>query len=63
MFFCLPKGQTISKVNYGALNSPKKRTKLTILSREDAQDSKFRMYFGRIEDTINYFRDLLTRFK
>ena len=33
------KGQTISKANYGVLNSPKKRTKLTILSKEDAQDS------------------------
>ena len=32
------KGQTISKENYGFLNSPKKRTKLTILSKENAQD-------------------------
>ena len=40
---------------------PKKRTKLfTILSTEDAQDSEFRSFFGRIEDTINCFRDLLT---
>ena len=30
------KGQTISKVNYGFLNSPKKQTKLTILSKEHA---------------------------
>ena len=41
-----PKGQTISKANYGALNFPKKRTKLTILSREDAQDSEFCSFFG-----------------
>ena len=54
------KGQTISKANYGVLNSPKKRTKLTILSKEEAQDSEFRSFFGRIEDTINCFRDLLT---
>ena len=33
------KGQTISKANYGFLNSSKKRTKLTILSKEDVQDS------------------------
>ena len=34
--------------------------KLTILSKEDAQDSEFCSFFGRIEDTINCFRDLLT---
>ena len=39
---------------------PKKRTILTILSREDAKDSEFRSFLGRIEDTINCFRDLLT---
>ena len=54
------KGQKISKANYGFLNSPKKQTKLTILSKEDAQDSEFRSFFGRIEETINCFRDLLT---
>ena len=32
-------GQTISKANHGFLNSPKKRIKITILSKEDAQDS------------------------
>ena len=37
-----------------------KRLKLNILSREDAQDSEFCSFFGRIEDTINCFRDLLT---
>ena len=58
--FCSTKGQTITKANYGFFNSSKKRTKLTILSREDAQDSEFRSFFGRIEDTINCFRDLLT---
>ena len=56
----LAKGRTISKANYGAINSPKKRTKLTILTREDAQDSKFRSFFGRIEEAINCFWDLLT---
>ena len=42
------KGQTISNANHGLLNSPKKQTKCT-------QDN-----FGRIEETINCFRDLLT---
>ena len=37
-----------------------KRTKLTIMSKEEAQDSKFCSFFGRIEKTINCFRDLLT---
>ena len=32
------KGGTISKENYGFLNSPKKWTKLIILSQEDDQD-------------------------
>ena len=54
------KGQATTKANYGFLNSSKKRTKLTILSKEDAQDSMFRSFFGRTEDTKNYFRDLLT---
>ena len=31
-----------------------------MLNSEDAQDSEFRSFFGRIEDTINCFRDLLT---
>ena len=39
------------------LNSSKKRTKLT---QEEAQDSEFRSFFGRIEETIICFRDLLT---
>ena len=56
----LKKGQTIPKANFGFLNSSKKRTKLTILSKEDAQDSEFCSFFGIIEDTINYFQDLLT---
>ena len=54
------KGQTILKANYDFLNSPKKRTKLTILSKKEAQDSEFRSFFWRIEETINCFRDLLT---
>ena len=33
--------------------------KLTILSKKEAQDSEFRSFFGRIEDTINCIRDLL----
>ena len=33
------KGQTNSKANYGFLNSPQKGTKLTILSKKEAQDS------------------------
>ena len=37
-----------------------KRTELTILNRKDAQDSEFGSFFGRIEETINYFQDLLT---
>ena len=31
-----------------------------MLSREDAQDSEFRSFFGRIEDTIICFQDCLT---
>ena len=38
----------------------KKRTKLTILSTFSIKDSEFRSFFGRIEDTIFVFRDLLT---
>ena len=54
------KGKTISKTSNCFLNSPKKRTKLTILSKKEAQDSDFRSFFGRIEDTINCLRDSLT---
>ena len=36
------------------------RNSLLILSKEDAQDCEFRSFFGRIEDTINFFWDLLT---
>ena len=35
------KGQTISKANYGVLNSPIKRTILRISYREDAQGKYF----------------------
>ena len=39
---------------------PKKRTKFTILRKEDAQDSEFRSVFsGRIEKTKDCFQDLL----
>ena len=34
--------------------------KLTILSKEDPQDREIRLFFGRIEDTINCLQDLLT---
>ena len=34
--------------------------KLTILNKEDAQDSEFCSFFGRIEETINCFQDFLT---
>ena len=50
----------MSKANYGFLNSSKKQLKLTILSKEDAQDSEFSLFFGKIEETTNCFRDLLT---
>ena len=39
---------------------PKKQMKLTILSKEDAQYNEFRLFFGRIHETITCFRDLLT---
>ena len=48
----------MSKANYGILNSSKNRTKLNILSKEDAQDSEFRSFFGRIKETTK----LLSRF-
>jgi hypothetical protein len=60
VYCLLDKGQTVSKANYGFLNSSKKQTKLPILSREDAQDSEFYSLLGRIEDTIKRFRNLLT---
>ena len=54
------KGQTVSKENYGVLNSSKKRMKITILNIFFIQDSEFRSFFGRIEETIYCFRDVLT---
>ena len=49
------KGQLISKAIYRILNSPKnERNALRILS------SALRLFFGRIEETIICFRDLLT---
>ena len=45
---------------YDVKTSSKKRTKLTILSKEDGQDSEIRSFFGRSFDIINCFRDLLT---
>ena len=58
--FSITKGETISKASNNFLNSPKTWTKLTILSKEEAQVSELRSFFGRIDDTINCFRDLLT---
>ena len=34
--------------------------KLTILNTFFTQDSDFRLFFGRIEEAMNYFWDLLT---
>ena len=48
------------KANCGILDSPIKRTKLTILSNEVAQDSEFRSFFGRTKDTTICIWDLLT---
>ena len=48
------------KANCGVLNTRKKRTKMTILSKEEAQYGQFRSFFGRIEDSINSFQGLLT---
>ena len=42
------------------MDTTKKRTKLSILSKEHAQDSEFRSLWGRIEETMICFRDLLT---
>ena len=50
------KGQTILKANYGLLKSPKKLTKRT----QDSILSAFLSFFGRIEETIICFRDILT---
>ena len=49
-----------SQSKYGILDSPKKRTKHTILSTEVAQDTEFHSFLGTIDDTIICFRDLLT---
>ena len=38
----------------------KNRTKIIILTTTGPQDNYFRSVFGRIEDTINCFRDFLT---
>ena len=34
---------------------PKKRTKLTILSKEEAQDSEFRLFFGELRTPLIAF--------
>ena len=48
------------KSNLWASGFFQKQTKLTILSKEYAQDSEFRLFFGRIEETTYCLRDLLT---
>ena len=45
---------------YDVKTSSKKRTKLTILSKEDGQDSEIRSFFGRSFDIIYCFWYLLT---
>ena len=40
--------QSGKQITYGFLNSPIKRTKLTILSKEKAQDSDFRSFLGEL---------------
>ena len=54
------KGQSISKAIYGLLDSPTKRTKLTILSI--FYNSEFCSFFCRIENTIIFFQDCLLTF-
>ena len=62
IFLSVNKGQKISKSVYGMYPGfSQKQTKLTIiLSKEYAQDSEFPLFFGRIQETINCFRDLMT---
>ena len=45
---------------YRLFDSPKKRTKLTILSKEDAQECEFRSLFWENYETTKCFRGLLT---
>ena len=40
---------------YRRFDSPKKRTKFTILSKKDAHDCEFRSLFGRIRRPQNAF--------
>ena len=48
------KGQAISKAKFSQFFQ--KQMKLTILSKEHAQDNEFRLvFFGRIEENINCF--------
>ena len=49
------KGHKISKAIYGLLDSPNKRTQLTILIIFFTQDSEFHSFFGRIKESINCF--------
>ena len=57
---CDSKGQLILKQNCRAITSPKKRTKLIILSIFSSQDSELRSSFGRSYGSTILFRDLLT---
>ena len=54
------KGQSFSKANYLVLNSPKKRTKIFYPRILATRIEVFRSVFGRIENKIICFRDLLT---
>ena len=51
----LIKGETISKATNNFLSSPKTWMKLTILKKEEAQDSDFRSLFG-----FGFLRELRT---
>ena len=51
------KGQLISKQNCRALTSPKKRTKLIIMSMFSSQDSELGSFFGRSHGSTILFRD------
>ena len=54
------KGSKSRKKNLVSSNLPKNKRTSLILSTRGAQDSEFRLFFGRIQDAIICFRDLLT---
>ena len=57
--FEITKGQLISKCLFGIFNSLQKGTKNSILLLWYLKSNCFRLFFGRIEETINWFRELL----